>query len=281
MNKVKATVIIPTTIDRGMLLPYSVGSVQNQTVKDIEIFIIGDGVYDETREVIHDLQSKDSRIKFFDHPKHERRGEIYRDKAISNARSNLICYLCDRDLMLPNHLELHLEASQNFDFLSSMYIRINPKGIPRLDHYFRYFGQGNHLPPEISLRTGGLSMISHTKPFYDSLPMGWSTTPEGIATDSFMWGKFVKNRACRTFSISSPTILYFKRQQHPGWSSMKRLKDLVQWYPTLTDERMLLELKERALLELLNESNNIRRQRDILKKRIVELENQKQSISSQ
>ena len=57
------TILLPTTNDRGLLLPYSVGSVLKQTIADFELLIIGDGVNEYTRGVIHQLLEKDKRIK--------------------------------------------------------------------------------------------------------------------------------------------------------------------------------------------------------------------------
>jgi glycosyltransferase involved in cell wall biosynthesis len=48
---VRATVVIPT-FDHGRLLWYFVRSALAQTVGDIEVFVIGDGVPDATREIV-------------------------------------------------------------------------------------------------------------------------------------------------------------------------------------------------------------------------------------
>ena len=85
MTTCEATILIPTTGNRGELLRYSVQSVINQTVKDFEILIVGDGVSDASRDVIAELRRKDSRIFFHDYPKHERRGEPYRHQVIKKS----------------------------------------------------------------------------------------------------------------------------------------------------------------------------------------------------
>ena len=117
MDETQATVIIPTTKGRGPVLPYSVGSVQRQTIKEIEIFIIGDGVDEPTRKIIYDLKASDQRIYFFDYAKGPRRGEIYRHKALmNNAKGKIVCYLTDRDIMLRDHVELMLDNLMEHDF---------------------------------------------------------------------------------------------------------------------------------------------------------------------
>ena len=82
---VVATVLIPT-FNHGPTLRQSVGSVFDQTVSDLEIFIVGDGVPDMTREIVTELMSQDERIRFFDNPKGPRTGEIHRHRACPRGR---------------------------------------------------------------------------------------------------------------------------------------------------------------------------------------------------
>ena len=127
-NMVEATVIIPTIAGRGPLLPYSVGSVLAQTVGQIEVFLIGDGIGDEDRRIIEELQSQDARIRFFDHNKHEGRGEPNRHTALAEALGRIVCYLCDRDLMLPNHIETMSALLETVDFAHTLISAIPQKG---------------------------------------------------------------------------------------------------------------------------------------------------------
>lgn len=251
MNKVKATVIIPTTIDRGMLLPYSIGSVQKQTIQDFEIFIIGDGVYDETREIINNLMSNDKRIKFFDHPKHERRGEVYRHMALQEAKGEIVCYLCDRDLMLPNHIETHLSILENYDFSCSACLNIRSNGEPSLLHFFGFFGPYSECDENMRDHYGGLSIVAHTLSFYLEQGIKWTTTPIGKATDSYMWKKFLDHPACNAFSINKTTLLYFHRQSHPGWTSEERLPEIAYWFNLLEDKDMIDSTIDQALQNLI------------------------------
>ncbi len=99
-----ATVVVPTH-DHGPTLRLSLASALAQTVEDIEVLVIGDGVPDVTREILADLGRRDERIRFFDHPKGPRNGEVYRHAALKDARGEVVCYLSDDDLWLPEHLE--------------------------------------------------------------------------------------------------------------------------------------------------------------------------------
>lgn len=85
-----ATVVIPT-FNHGPTLLYSVASALEQTVQDIEVFIIGDGVPDVTREIVGNFIGQDKRVRFFDNPKGPRHGEIYRHQALAEASGEIVC----------------------------------------------------------------------------------------------------------------------------------------------------------------------------------------------
>ena len=228
-NQIAATIIVPTTGDRGPLLPYSIGSVLRQSIENIEIFVIGDGVNDETRRVIADLVSEDSRIRFFDHPKHESRGEPHRHEALKSARGRIVCYLCDRDLMLPNHVSLMLDALREADFAHSLRVVKTRDGGYRARELLdltnpKYRESGNPNVP--------LSMVAHTLAFYRHLPFGWRTTPPGTATDKYMWQQFLDMDECRVAFVPVPTIIYLPRGSHPGLSTAERLVDIRPLYDT-------------------------------------------------
>jgi glycosyltransferase involved in cell wall biosynthesis len=222
-HQISATVVVPTTGDRGPLLPFSIGSVLQQSIQNIEVFVIGDGVSDQTRHTINSIVSSDPRVRFFDNPKHERRGEPHRHEALKSARGRIVCYLCDRDLMLPNHVDHMLSALSDADFAHSLAVRKAQgdgfrirelRDLTRLE----YRNAAKLLIP--------LSMVGHTMSFYRDLPFGWRTTPPGIATDEYMWKQFLDIRECRVAFIPIPTIIYLKRGDHPGLSTAERLAEI-------------------------------------------------------
>jgi len=101
-RNLRASVLIPTH-NRPTTLRLAVQSVLAQTVRELEVVIIGDGVTDALRVEAHRLQSQDPRVVFLDLPKSNHHGEPYRHDAILAARSEAIFYLCDDDLFLPDH----------------------------------------------------------------------------------------------------------------------------------------------------------------------------------
>ena len=226
-GSLRATVLIPTIKNRGPLLPYSVGSVVAQTVSEIEIIIMGDGVDDETRDVIHHLMGHDSRIKFFDNPKHIRRGEPNRHQALAKAHGKIVCYLCDRDLMLPNHIETVEQLLTNCDFCHTLISGVLPE-----QDCFRVVNEFDlsHASDRRLVLTGiPLSFAAHTLEMYRKLSYGWRTTPANIPTDVYMWEQFLSHPECRGVSGTVPTILYFPTAYRPEWSVQEKLEELKHW----------------------------------------------------
>jgi len=218
------------------------------------VFIIGDGVYEATRDTIKAMQVEDGRIKFFDHPKHESRGETYRHQALQEAKSEIVCYLCDRDLMLPNHIETLYKYLKEYDFASTNLLNIIP------DKTYEYAWSKTHFGPMEAQPNGlkggaslPLSCVGHTLAFYKKLPFGWRTTPPGEFTDRHMWIQFITHPDCRIFSGAYPTFLYFSRQGHPGWPVARRLPELAYWANRIQQTGEIEAIKEQALGALILE----------------------------
>lgn len=212
-EEIAATILIPTTGDRGPLLPLSVGSIQRQRVQNIEIFVIGDGVDEPTRKTIIEIAKSDPRVRFFDHPKDARRGEIYRNEALKEARGEIVCYLCDRDLMLKDHVGRMLLILKRADLAFSHPLGINPDGSIRT------------IPVEDELRPTTLSMVAHRLDYYRKLPFGWRTTPKGEFTDIYMWQQFAAQADCRLQPLYCWSIIYLPRGSHPGLSTSERFSE--------------------------------------------------------
>jgi hypothetical protein len=234
----QATVIIPTTGDRAAVLPYAVGSVLRQSVADLELFIVGDGAADASRAVIRQLRDRDPRIRFFDHPKNERRGELYRHAALAEASGRIVAYLCDRDIMLPWHLETLLELLTTADFGHTLRFYPTPDHgiiIPEAVDYrlrahrqdgLQGWRQANGIP---------LSLAGHTLEAYRRLPHGWRTTPEDVLTDFYMWQQFLADSRCRTASSHRATVLTFLTHDRQGWTSEDRARELASWQARMAE----------------------------------------------
>ena len=231
--KLQATVVVPTH-DHGPTLLRSVPSALAQTVDDLEVLIIGDGVPDTTRPIVDELMSQDRRVRFFDHPKGPRHGEIYRHQALEGARGEIVCYLADDDLWLPQHVETMRGLLRRADFAHALPLRVEPNGnlaLWSIDWTLTYYrdlmlGGRNRVP---------LSCGAHTLKRYRMLPHGWQTTPRDLATDLFMWQQFLTQGDCRLASGSRPTVLHFASSQRTDWSTRERLDELDAWSSNLAD----------------------------------------------
>jgi GalNAc5-diNAcBac-PP-undecaprenol beta-1,3-glucosyltransferase len=241
----RATILVPTTGDRGPLLPISVGSILSQNVREIEVFIMGDGVSDATRSAILKIAAQDSRVRFFDHPKDERRGEPHRHAALAEARGEIVCYLTDRDIMLPNHVEVIYRLLQKADFGHTLRFGIAATGGFSFSHTLDIDDTRDRA---VAISTSEplipLPFAGHTLSIYRRLPYGWRTAPTGEYTDRYMWKQFLAQPECRTATSTVPTILYFKRGAHPGWSVEKRLAELSHWYSNIGDREWLAAFSE-------------------------------------
>ena len=253
MEPITATVIIPTAGDRAELVRLSLWCILNQTIQDLEVFIIGDGVEGTSRETLQDLANNDSRVHFHDRPKCTARGEPYRHEALQEAKGRIVTYSCDRDLWLPHHLNTLDHALQALDFAHTAEFMVKTDGsiiTPRqLD-----LSKPRHrraLQPRMRrfdpFMAPGLSCTGHTLSAYNRLPEGWSKTPTSHISDCYMWRKFTTHPYIKTGTVATPTLLYFSRQRFPGWPVEQRLKELVPWKKRIHNEPQLyLELLEQA-----------------------------------
>jgi hypothetical protein len=249
-----ATVLIPTSIDRGPTLKLAVESALRQTVAALEVFIIGDGAHEVTRDAAHALEKIDSRVRFFDHPKHARRGEPYRHDALQAARGRIVCYLCDRDLYLPDHVETMDQLLQDADFAHAPWVRTDEDGGFSPNAVFD-LGDPRDRQDFLRGRFLGLplSLGAHTLEAYRALPEGWTETPPGVFTDAYFAKKILARPVTRARAGTRPTVLYFPRGSHPGWSTAQRQAELLKWHARLNDPAQLPVIREKIYQSLMQD----------------------------
>lgn len=215
-------------IPQGVILR-AIASAKRQTVQEFEVFIVGDGVSDQTRELLAQACEADNRFRFFDNPKGRRTGETYRHAALQGANGEVVCYLADDDLWLPNHLETMLEAGRDADFFHSLHVGRHPqKGF--------YFLPSNledaavrQLMCNTIMNRFGLSFCGHTLAAYRKLPFGWRTAPDEVPTDLHMWRQFLLQPGMRVKTVFQATALNFAALPRQGWSHLQRLQELDRW----------------------------------------------------
>jgi hypothetical protein len=224
----RATVVVPT-FDHGATLERSVPTALAQTVSDIEVFVVGDGVPEVTRDIMARFMAEDRRVRFFDNPKGPGNGEVHRAAALREARGRIVAYLSDDDLWMPEHLEELDALLADADFAHAYPIRIEPDGTIAdwnvdlsLGWYRRAMLEGgtNFVP----LACGG-----HTLDLYRRLPHGWRARPEGMWSDLYMWQQILSVPGIRAVSGTRPTVLHLPSSLRLGWPVERRLQELDRW----------------------------------------------------
>jgi glycosyltransferase involved in cell wall biosynthesis len=231
--QVAETLVIMPTFDHERLLRYSIASVLAQTYQDFQLVVIGDGSPPGTAAVVGEFD--DPRVEYRPHDKSPRTGEPYRDPVIRSSGAKFVTYAGDDDLWLPNHLDSITSLLQNAEFVHTLPTEVMRSGVllswiidlsdPKdRDMLVAY---ENRLPP---------SVIGHTVEAYVNLPVGWSTAPDGIPTDVFMWSKFFRNPDLVAKGSHELTSLKFVQSIRNDMSASEREEELAFWWPLVSDQ---------------------------------------------
>jgi glycosyltransferase involved in cell wall biosynthesis len=246
-----ATVIVPTHA-HDLLLPPAVRSALRQTVQDVEVMIVGDGMTDATRAAARQLAADDPRVRVFDNPKAGRTGEPHRREAIAESTAPAILYLCDDDLWLPEHVEHVLGLLDGHDVANALSVWIGPTGI--VQHTTLDLALPFHRAEVCAHRqTPSLTAMAHTRDWYERLPHGWRLTPDGIGTDSWMWRQLLEDPACRARSGFIPTIVHLPSPQRREMTPEQRLDELARYEQLVADPAWRRGFVEQTLAGALQE----------------------------
>jgi glycosyltransferase involved in cell wall biosynthesis len=160
----KVTAVI-ATFNWATVLPYSIGSVLDQTFTDFELLVIGDGCSDESEQVVTAIA--DPRVQWINLPVNTGHQSGPNNEALRRARGKIVAHLGHDDLWLPRHLE-HLVAA--IDAGAAMahgrVLIVEPhmvRATPRADWHYR---PGRWIAPtslayrrDAALEVGGWSQI--------------------------------------------------------------------------------------------------------------------------
>jgi glycosyltransferase involved in cell wall biosynthesis len=195
------------THSRPYLIDLSVESILNQTHENFILAICGDGVSDETREVVKKIIKNDDRVKFFDFEKTGRTGEINRNFVIEKYKPKYTTYLADDDLLLKNHIEVMLNEMEGYDFIHPlpMFVRFN-------NELFLY---KESITEQISVkklnRIPSYSFLTISGPMHNyeiyKRVRGWEDTPRGWPTDKFMWLKMINVNNIKMKNLTFSTTI--------------------------------------------------------------------------
>lgn len=232
-----ATVLIPTH-RHAALLPFAIRSALDQRDASVEVFVVGDGVEDATRDALAEFGA---RVRFFDLPKGPRYGEAYRHGALAEAAGRIVCYLEDDDLLLPGHVAAMAALLEDADFAHSAPAWFEDSGT-------LVYWPWNMARPEFAwlMRTGrgsvGLTGAAHTLAAYRRLPHGWRTTPADVPTDRYMWLQWLGLPGFRGATADRLTHLHFPEHQWRRFTEAERAAMLGDWLRRSRDPGFEAEL---------------------------------------
>ena len=175
-----ASVIVPTH-HRPDTLPLAIASIQNQSVRNLEILIVGDGVDDDTRAIASGLATSDARIVFTDLPKGARSGTAYRDEAVLSARSPRIFYSDDDDLLLPDHVATLGAVLDDNDVAESLPASLSRSGRVELALVNHGHAAQRARLAELTLKLTFDTHIAHRREAYVASGRPWLSRQEGAA----------------------------------------------------------------------------------------------------
>lgn len=235
-----ATILTPT-YRHAALLPFALRSALAQEGVEIELFVIGDGVEDDTREALEPFLA-DPRVRFFDRPKGERNGERSRHEALQESTAPIVCYLSDDDLLLPGHIRQMQHLLESANFAQDLPANVWPDGS------IRYFAFDFGRPEFVQLLAegrggGGLTGFAHTRELYDRLPFGWRPAPPGKPSDIHMWQQFLTVPGFTGVTSDRLTTLGFPSPLRLHMTIEERVAELEHWEERIRDPRFPEELE--------------------------------------
>ncbi|MGE0461194.1 MAG: glycosyltransferase family 2 protein [Vicinamibacterales bacterium] len=224
-----AMVVIPTH-DHASTLGLSVASALEQTIPDLDIVVLGDGVGDDTRAVMADLCRADSRVRFVDRPKGEGRNEVLRHEVVSAATAPVVTYLGDDDLFLPTHVETILDLLADHDFAHPfpVFVGVGGELIARPTDLSDERCVRWHLHPRRN--TISLTGAAHTMDLYRRLPAGWRPAPPDRWSDHFMWEQIFSLPGVRLATSPDATTIKPPADMRAGMSAAARRDELARWW---------------------------------------------------
>lgn len=109
MNTPKVSVIIPV-YNTAPYLKESVGSIMNQTLRELEIIVVDDGSTDNSSEILRELADSDTRIQVYSQ-RNEGQSSA-RNTALKHVTGEYIYFMDSDDVLHPDALRLCYERAR-------------------------------------------------------------------------------------------------------------------------------------------------------------------------
>lgn len=292
------TVILPTH-DHPTTLPHAIAAVLTQSFADFRLVVIGDGVGDDTRDVMAEVRRGDPRVSFLDRPKDVRHAEEARDRVIREVDSPIIAYVGDDDLALPWHLQEMVDLLSGHDFVHPLPIFVAPDG--SMTHIPTDLSRTEcldwHRDPDARNNAVSLTGVVHTRDSYLRLPHGWRPAPPDVWTDLHMWRQYfalpglLAATAARATTVKLASVT---RQALPAdvrsaeirmWSQRCREPEFRKWWDgqvatavraAAVDREMALAAAHHEILQLQQQAESDRASAD---ERLAQLATERDEVA--
>lgn len=208
-----------------------------QTRAPEQVIVLCDGCTDGTVEALREIG--DERVEVLDLPKLPGFAYAHRNIAIERARGDVVTWLADDDLLLPDHLERAAEYWDDdaADIVAAPAVIVHPDdrlewigedwGVPRLRADM--FRDNTNVMASVSVRVSTARAVG-----------GWDAAVPRAA-DWALW------RACldagaRPAATIEPTVLHFRAAgRDQAW--VDRVRQNREWFARLGDPDALRELR--------------------------------------
>lgn len=223
MTKSNTVSIITPSYNCGRFIGETIESVQAQTHKDWEIFIVDDCSTDNTKEIVEQYQKEDSRIQYYCLPKNSGAAEA-RNEALRRAKGKWIAFLDSDDLWKPEKLEQQIKFMEdnNYAFSYHEYEEIDEDSKPL----------GVHVAGK--KHVGKFDMFACCWPgclsvMYDADKIGLIQI-ENVKknNDTALWLKAIKKADCH---LMKENLALYRRRK--GSITPPDIKTKIKWHYTL------------------------------------------------
>jgi len=215
---VSFTVILPTHNRRESLLR-ALESVRRQTRQPAEVIVVADGCTDGSVEAVR--ARGDDRVEVLDLPKANGKGWESRNAPVARARGEVVAYLSDDDLWLPDHLE---RVGAVWDALAPDLVQAS-SCLVRTDGRLELFAMDWAEPRARARLLAGsdsrtpMSAVSHRRGL-SAEAGGWSATPDGPG-DLDLWRRIAALEPA-TEIVREPTVLFMPASPVHGGRRVER-----------------------------------------------------------
>lgn len=228
----KFTIAVPTH-DRRETVLLAVRSALAQTRPPEQVIVLCDGCTDGTPDAIRDME--DDRVVTIELPKLPGYGYAHRNYPLGQARGDVITWLADDDLLLPDHLERIGEYwdSGTVDFLAA------PAVVVSKDDGLMWYGCDLSVPRsrEAMMASNSNVMTSISVPVKLAREVGGWDGSQICMGDWDLWKRILAAGA-RPSMTCEPTVLHFQaKDREQAWSL--RVRQNTEWFErTLVDDSL-------------------------------------------